>query len=131
MKHVNLIQWLCLLGFPGSSEIKRLIFFTVCVCVFVFMCVFFSLSRSEVYRHWKRVDESRTMCIWLRFHWPSGWRRGGWGLQSVSIKSLLQACTPFTLIAVNMLASCLYEHPGNFFVKVSVAMSPGRTNISI
>lgn len=40
MKHVNIIQRLCLLGFPGSSEIKRLIFSTVCVCSCLCVCSF-------------------------------------------------------------------------------------------
>lgn len=55
-------------------------FLTICACVF------FPLSRCQVNRDWKCVDESRTMCVWLRFHWPAGRRRGGRRLQSVSVK---------------------------------------------
>lgn len=50
-----------------------------------YICMF--LYRREECRYRKqRVDEPGARCIWLWLHWPSGWRRGGWRVQSVSIK---------------------------------------------
>lgn len=98
LKLGNLICWCCLFCYPGSWEVKMLTCLTVCSCLL-------SLYRCEVNGHGKRVGESRTMCVWLRFHRPSGWRRRGWRLQSVSVKppADMHLCAQ-----CSMLASCLF-----------------------
>ncbi len=96
-------------SFPGGSEMNRLMLLTVWILCF-FLC------RCEVCRHWKQcADEPRTRCIWLWFHWPSGWRWGRWRLQSVSRKSL-SGMLPFKLTwwQFNMSFSCLMKDPVQF-----------------